>query len=94
MLRTFPLLFLLCPPFSSTPDAPTRPPTAAVVSAVSVLRPAGIGGRLAFVAVQKSGHDDQNGPEEEHTVEDTGQRYQLQESRLRERKTKIKKTQG
>lgn len=51
-------------------DASTGPPTAAVVSAVSVLRPAGVGGRLAFVAVQESGRDDQNGPQEKHPVDD------------------------
>lgn len=50
----------------------TGPPAAvAVVSAMSVtLRPAGVGGRLAFVAVQERGHDDQNGPQEEHTVDE------------------------
>lgn len=38
------------------------------VSAVRVLRPAGGGGRLAFVAVQESGRDDQQGAEEEDAV--------------------------
>lgn len=41
------------------------------MSAASVLRPAGVGGRLAFVAVQESGHNDQNGPQEEHAVDDS-----------------------
>lgn len=71
MIKTFPLLF---PP---RPDASTGPPTAAVVSAVSVLRPAGVGGCLAFVAVQESGHDDQNGPQEEHPVDDSRRQSQL-----------------
>ena len=57
---------------------PTGPPTAAVVSAVSVLRPAGVGGWLAFVAVQESGRDDQDGPQEEHAVDDSGRHRQIE----------------
>lgn len=80
MIKTFPLLFLqpsvlLSPP---RPDASTGPPAAAAVSAASVLRPAGVGGRLAFVAIQESGHDDQKGPQEEHAVDISTQRRQLQ----------------
>lgn len=72
MIKTFPLVF--CPSVLLSPpclDARTGPPTAAaaVVSAVSVLRPAGVGGRLAFVAVKESGRDDHNGPQEEDAVE-------------------------
>lgn len=74
MVKTFPLIF--CPSVLLSPprlDDSTGPPTAAadVVSAVSVLRPAGVGGRLAFVAVQESGRNDQNGPQEEHAVDDS-----------------------
>lgn len=47
------------------------------VSTVSVLCPAGVGGRLAFVAVQESGHDDQNGPQEEHAVGSSRQHVRL-----------------
>lgn len=65
------LSVLLSPP---RPDASTGPPTAAVVSAVSVLRPAGVGGWLAFVAVQESGRDDQNGPQEEHAADEKQQK--------------------
>lgn len=38
------------------------------MSAVNVLCPAGGGGRLAFVAVQESGRDDQYGAKEEDAV--------------------------
>lgn len=85
MIKTFPLIFrpsvLLSPPRL---DASTGPPTAAaaVVSAVSVLRPAGVGGRLAFIAIQESGHDDQNGPQEEDAVGDSRQHRQLEKSWL------------
>lgn len=80
MIKTFPLLSLQLSVLLSPPrlDASTGPPTAAVVSAVSVLRPAGVGGRLAFVAVQESGHDDQNGPQEEHAVDDSRQHCELE----------------
>lgn len=69
----------LCPPFPPQRlDASTGPPAAAVVSAARVLCPAGVGGRLPFVAVQESGRDDQNGPQEENAVEDSRQHRQLE----------------
>lgn len=79
MLKTFPLLSLQLFVLLSPPclDASTGPPTAAV-SAVSVLRPAGVGGWLPFVAVQESGRDDQNGPQEEHAVDDSRQHCQVE----------------
>lgn len=45
---------------SLLPSVPPEHPSAAVaaVSVVAVLRPAGVRGGLAFVAVQESGHDD------------------------------------
>lgn len=82
-IKTFAPLFFFFFQLSvlfSTPclDASTGPPTAAVVSAVSVLCPAGVGGWLAFVAVEESGCDDQNSPHEEHTVDDSRQHRQLE----------------
>lgn len=45
---------------SLLPSVPPEHPSAALaaVSVVAVLRPAGVRGGLAFVAVQESGHDD------------------------------------
>lgn len=72
----FPFFFflLLSVFLSSRLAASTGPPAAAVSPPPlppSVLRPAGVGGRPAFVAVEESGRDDQNGPHEEHAVDDS-----------------------
>lgn len=75
MTKTFTLLFYFSTPLLT---ASTGPPTAAVVvSAVTVLCPAGVGGRLAFVAIQESSHNDQNGPQEEHAVGESRKHTQL-----------------